>query len=42
MSEKLKDKEWYNVFEDIVVEGFKRRHEYEVINVQKKKDFDFA
>ena len=40
MSEKLK--EWYNVFEDIVVEGFKRGHEYEVTNVQKKKDFDFA
>ena len=42
MSEKLKGKEWYNVFEDIVIEGFKRGHEYEVTNVQKKKDFDFA
>ena len=42
MSEKLKEKEWYNVFEDIVIEGFKRGHEYEVTNVQKKKDFDFA
>ena len=42
MSEKLKDKEWYNIFEDIVIEGFKRGHEYEVTNVQKKKDFDFA
>ena len=42
MSEKLKDKEWYNVFEDIVIERFKRGHEYEVTNVQKKKDFDFA
>ena len=37
MSEKLKDKEWYNVFEDIVNEGFNRGHEYEVTNVQKKK-----
>ena len=42
MSAKLKEKEWYNVFEDIVIEGFKRGHEYEVTNVQKKKDFDFA
>ena len=42
MSEKLKDKEWYNVFEDIVNEGFNGGHEYEVTNVQKKKDFDFA
>ena len=42
MSEKLKEKEWYNVFEDIVIEGFKRGHEYEVTNVQKKKDFDFV
>ena len=42
MSEKLKDKEWYNVFEDIVNEGFKRGHEYEVTSVQKKKDFDFT
>ena len=29
-------------FEDIVIEGFKRGHEYEVTNVQKKRDFDFA
>ena len=42
VSEKLKDKEWNNVFEDIVIEGFKRGHEYEVTNVQKKRDFDFA
>ena len=42
MSEKLKEKEWYNIFEDIVIEGFKRGHEYEVTNVQKKEDFDFA
>ena len=42
MSEKLKDKEWYYVFEDIVIKGFKRGHEYEVTNVQKKRDFDFA
>ena len=35
MSDKLKDKGWYNVFEDIVNEGFKRGHEYEVTNVQK-------
>ena len=42
MSEKLKEKEWYNVFEDIVIEGFKRGHEYGVTNVQKKRDFDFA
>ena len=41
MSEKLKDKEWYNVFGNII-EGFKRGHEYEVTNVQKKRDFDFA
>ena len=37
MSEKLKDKKWYNVFEDIVNEGFNRGHEYEVTNVKKKK-----
>ena len=42
VSEKLKDKKWYNVFEDIVIEGFKRSHEYEITNVQKKRDFDFA
>ena len=37
MSEKLKDKEWYNVFEDIVNEKFNRGHEYEVTTVQKKR-----
>ena len=42
MSEKLKDKEWYNVSEDILIERFKRGHVYEVTNVQKKRDFDFA
>ena len=42
MSEKLKDKESYNVFDNIVIEGFKKGHEYEVTNVQKKRDFDFA
>ena len=25
-----------------MIEGFKRRHEYEVSSVQKKRDFDFA
>ena len=42
MSEKLKNKEWYSVFEDIVIEGFKRGHDFEITNVQKKRDFDFA
>ena len=42
MSENLKDKEWYKVFKDIVIEGFKRGHEYEIIDVQKKREFYFA
>ena len=42
VSKKLKEKEWFRVFEEIVMEGFKRGDEYEIINVQKKKKFDFA
>ena len=42
VSERLKEKEWYKVFEDIVVKGFQRGHEYKITNVQKKSEFDFA
>ena len=42
VSENLKGKEWYKMFEDIVTEGFKRGHEFEITNVQKKIEFDFA
>ena len=30
------------MFEDIVTKGFKRGHEFEITNVQKKTKFDFA
>ena len=42
INEKLKEKEWFKVLEEIVIEGFKRGHEYEITYVQKKKEFDFA
>ena len=42
VSENLKGKEWYKMFKDIVTERFKRGHEFEIINVQKKTEFDFA
>ena len=42
VSEKLKEKEWFKIFEETVIEGFKRGHEYKITNVQKKTKFDFA
>ena len=30
------------MFEDIVTKGFKRDHEFEITNVQKRTEFDFA
>ena len=42
ISKKLKEKEWFKVFVDTVIEGFKKSHECEITNVQKKKEFDFA
>ena len=42
VSEKLKEKEWFKVFKETLIEGFKTKHEYEITNVQKKREFDFA
>ena len=36
-SNKLIGMEWYNIFEDVVNEGFDRKYEYEITNIQKKK-----
>ena len=36
-NDKLIGKEWYNIFEDVVNEGFDRKYEYEITNIQKKK-----
>jgi hypothetical protein len=41
-SETLEFKEWYELFEKIVVESFHRGVEYEITNVQKKKENLFA
>ena len=37
VSKKLKENEWFRVYEDIVIEGFKRGHEYE-LQMSKKKE----
>lgn len=34
---KLIGKKWLNTFEEVINEGFERKHDYEVINIQKKK-----
>ena len=41
-SDTLIGKEWYNILEEIVHEGFNRTYDYEIINVQKKKEMGFA
>ena len=41
-SNKLIGKEWYNIFEDVVNEGFDRKYEYEITNIQKKKEMNFV
>ena len=29
--------DWYNIFEEIVIEGFDRKYEYKITKIQKKK-----
>ena len=41
-SDTLIGKEWYNILEEIVHEGFDRTYDYEITNVQKKKEMSFA
>ena len=41
-SDTLIGKEWYNIFEEIVNEGFDRKYDYEITNIQKKKEMSFA
>ena len=41
-SDTLIGKEWFNIFEEIVNEGFDRKYDYEVTNIQKKKEMNFA
>ena len=36
-SDTLIGKEWYNIFEEIENEGFDRKYDYEITNIQKKK-----
>lgn len=36
-SDTLIGNEWYNVFEEVANEGFDRKYEYEITNIQKKK-----
>ena len=41
-SEGLESKEWYEMFEKIIEESFQRGTEYEITNIQKKKENLFA
>ena len=38
----LKGKKWFQLHEEIVKEGFKRGYEFEITNVQKNNDAEFA
>ena len=38
----IKGKEWYDLFEEIVGEGFRRGLDFEITNVQKSVDAEFA
>ena len=41
-SDSLIGKEWYNLFEEVVNEGFDQKYEYEITNIQKRKEMNFA
>jgi hypothetical protein len=41
-SDTLIGKEWYNIFKEVVNEGFDRKYDYEITNIQKKKEMSFA
>ena len=34
-SDSIKDETWYNVYEEVVNEGFKRGHNFEITHVRK-------
>jgi hypothetical protein len=36
-SDTLIGKEWYNIFKEVVNEGFDRKYDYKITNIQKKK-----
>lgn len=38
----LKGKQWFTLFEAIVTDGFQRRLEFEITNVQKSAEGEFA
>ena len=41
-SDTLIGKKWYNIFEEVVKEGFDHKYDHEVTNIQKKKEMSFA
>ena len=41
-SDTLIEKEWFNIFGEVVNEGFERKYDYEVTFIQKKKKMNFA
>ena len=41
-TQSIKGKEWYDLFEEIVGDGFRRGLDFEITNVQKSADAEFA
>ena len=41
-SDSIKDETWYNIYEEVVNEGFKRGHNFEITHVRKGESHNFA
>lgn len=41
-SDSLKDENWFTVFEEIIIESFKRGHNYEITHVRKVESHNYA
>jgi hypothetical protein len=41
-TDSIKDEIWFNMYDEVVNEGFKREHNYEIIHVRKRKNHNFV
>jgi hypothetical protein len=41
-SDNIKDENWFLVYEEVIIEGFKRSHNYEITHVRKIESHNYA
>ena len=41
-SDTLKNESWFTVYKEVIMEGFKRKHNFEITHVRKIEDQNYA